>query len=936
MNRKQTSQQKANILVVDDTRGDLRFLVQTLENEGYKVRPAPDGKLALRAVQSTLPDLILLDIKLPGMSGYEVCEKLKADEQTCHIPVIFVSALDEAMDKAKAFSVGGVDYITKPLETEEVLARVETHVALGKMQKRLEAQNTQLQRINDELTREITERKRTEEALQKSEHRLRITTDNSPAYIAYVTIDDLRYQFVNQKFEIAFGLPREELIGKHIKEIIGEENYKFALKYIEMVKSGQPASYENVFHLEQGKRWIKVNYVPDFDEQGKVRGIVVLSYDITEHKQAEEALQESQELFALFMDVLPHGVFIKDENHIVTYVNQFLKDVFNAQDWLGKDAYAIFPEAIVKAMHADDDQAFATGQTTEEEALPTRDGSERVFRTTKFRIDRANKPPLLGGIGLDITERKQTEEQLQKAKEAADEARIAAEAANRAKSTFLANMSHELRTPLNAILGFTQLLERDSTFPAKHRENLAIINRSGRHLLGLINDVLEMSKIEAGRTSLNENDFDLHHLLDDLEDMFSLKADHKGLQLTFERGPDVPQFIHTDEIKLRQVLINLLNNALKFTEEGGVTLWVRTNDELGTMNDEQDKGLHHSSFIILHFEVSDTGPGIAPDEMDKLFEAFTQTETGQQVQEGTGLGLSISRRFVQLMGGEVQVESPASITAKGRDTLPSIPPTEGEREAKGGPGTTFKFDIQVQVVTAADVEARRPKRRVIALEPGQPRYRLLIVDDKWSNRQLLIKLLSNVSSPTAGFELREAENGQRAIEIWQEWEPHLIWMDLRMPVLDGYEATRRIKATLKGQATAIIVLTASPFEDQQADAFAAGCDDFLRKPAREVDIFETMSKHIGVRYVYEDLAVSSQQIVISEGSKIKDLKAEIGKLPSELLANLAEATELSDIELIDQVIAEIRRHNASLADALAKLARDFEYNKILALTQEGE
>src|ERR671933_631213 len=429
------------------------------------------------------------------------------------------------------------------------------------------------------------------------------------------------------------------------------------------------------------------------------------------------------------------------------------------------------------------------------------------------------------------------------------EAKEKAEVANDAKTTFLANMSHELRSPLNAILGFAQVMTRSKTLTPEQLENVSIISRSGEHLLTLINQVLDLSKIEAGRITLNENNFDLYRLLDDLEDMFQLKADDKHLELLIDRTPDVPRYVRTDEVKLRQVLINLLNNALKFTTEGGVSVRVdrtlnverllaqgdvanvegsedSSNLQLANLQPSTQTNLQSST---LTFEVEDTGPGIAPDELDSLFEAFVQTTTGTEAQEGTGLGLPISRKFVQLMGGEIMVSSEVAH------------------------GTLFKFDITVSVVDATDLESKQPTRRVIALEPNQPRYRILIVDDKPLNRQLLVKLLNPF-----GFELREASNGKQAVEIWDEWEPHLIWMDMRMPVMDGYEATKQIKSTTKGQATAVIALTASTLEEERGVVTSAGCDDFLRKPFREADIFEMMNKHIGVCYVYDEPTDSTQ------------------------------------------------------------------------------
>src|SRR5919199_57963 len=430
------------------------------------------------------------------------------------------------------------------------------------------------------------------------------------------------------------------------------------------------------------------------------------------------------------------------------------------------------------------------------------------------------------------------------------QAKEAAEVANKAKSEFLANMSHELRSPLNTILGFSQLMQRSSNLDREQKENINCISRSGEHLLTLINSVLDLSKIEAGRMVLHESNFDLSRLLDDLEDMFRLKADDKQLQLLFERSPNLPQYVRTDEVKLRQALINLLNNAIKFTSEGGVSLRVVSELKVGTLErwkvqegkrqKNQPANLLTCQPAILRFEIEDTGSGIAPDELDTIFEAFTQTQTGKTSREGTGLGLAITRSFVQLMGGEISVRS------------------------QMGHGTIFRFDVAVSLVDARDIETKQPMRRAIALEPNQQSYRILVVDDKGDNRQLLVKLLAPI-----GFELKEASNGQEAIEIWEYWQPQLIWMDMRMPVMDGYEATREIRARerelgtgdwglgtredfsqspITNSRTVIIAITASTFEDEEAIVIAAGCDDFVRKPFREQIIFEKMAQFLGVRY----------------------------------------------------------------------------------------
>ena len=481
---------------------------------------------------------------------------------------------------------------------------------------------------------------------------------------------------------------------------------------------------------------------------------------------------------------------------------------------------------------------------------------------------------------LEVRVQKRTAE-LALAKEKAD-------AASAAKSNFIASMSHELRTPLNAILGFSQIMLRSQTLAAENLDNIGIIYRSGEHLLTLINNVLDLSKIEAGRTTLNQKNFDLYRLLDDIEELLYLKAQAKKLHLFIERAPDLTQYVRTDEVKLRQILINLINNAIKFTEAGGVSVRISGN---AASSDTQVK---------ITFEVEDTGAGIAPEELDQIFEAFVQTASGKQAQEGTGLGLAISSSFVQLMGGYLMVSSQL------------------------GEGTTFKFDINAIRVELNQVEDRKPKRRIIALEPGQPRYRILIVDDKPLNRKLLIQLLSPL-----GFELKEASNGKEAIETGESWEPHLIWMDMRMPVLDGCEATKQIKATKKGQSTAIVALTASVLEEEKAMVLSAGCDDFLHKPFREEEIFEAMQRHLGVRYVYEGAEETELPVAILTEDILS--REALMKFPQRLRQQLQESLLTGNLKLLAVVLDEMGADNPALAKAIKECCDRFDYQKILNL-----
>ncbi len=642
---------KGNLLIVDDTPENLQVLSATLSDQGYQVRGVVKGKMAIRAAKSAPPDLILLDIRMPEMDGYQVCEHLKADPETRDIPVIFISAIDDVLDKVKAFRVGGVDYITKPFQVEEVLARVEHQLTI-----RL-------------LSIEVRDR--------------------------------------NQK-------------------------------------------------LEQ---------------------------EIQERRKAEKA----------------------------------------------------------------------------------------------------------------------------------------AAAASQAKSEFLANMSHELRTPLNAILGFTQVMSRDIKITPEQREYLGIINRSGEHLLDLINDILDLSKIESGIISLYESSFDLYRLLDNLEEMFQIKAEQKKINLVFVVAPNVPQTIKTDAKKLRVCLINLLGNAIKFTEQGTITL--RVNLATKPLTDQNPSDTDSSSLSAfpprLRFEVEDTGAGISPAEIDHLFDAFVQTETGQKMAEGTGLGLTITRKFVQLMGGTITVSSVV------------------------GKGTIFKFGIKISPADVYPVTPQ-PRQRVLCLEPNQPIYRILVADDTPENRLLLIKLLEPI-----GFEVREAVNGIKCVALWESWQPHLIFMDTRMPMMDGLEATQWLR--LKEQErlsqpqpdsdfskTIIIALTASAFEEKREEILAAGSDNFVRKPFTEEQVFDTIAHHLGVRYRYEEL---SEDLPLPGSSSSTQEKpdsffcSELSSLPSAWVTELAQAANQLDEAMIAQLIKELPTEKADLAKALTDLLHNFRLDVIVRVTQ---
>jgi signal transduction histidine kinase/CheY-like chemotaxis protein len=472
------------------------------------------------------------------------------------------------------------------------------------------------------------------------------------------------------------------------------------------------------------------------------------------------------------------------------------------------------------------------------------------------------------------------------ARQDAENAQYAAERANQSKTIFLTSMSHELRTPLNAILGFAQVMDRDATLNAKQHDHVGIIMRSGEHLLGLINDVLEMSKIEAGQVTLNESTFDLHELLRGIEEMMQVRANAKGLQLLFELEEDIPRYVRTDEGKLRQILLNIIGNGLKFTKEGGVAVRVARKVD--------------AAVPTLIMEIDDTGHGIAPNEIEALFQPFVQSESGRKHQEGTGLGLALSRQFARLMGGDITLNS----------TL--------------GDGTTFSITLQYTEASASDLPTYQTARRVRGIDPTDTRdYRILVVDDKIENRLLMQTWLT-----TVGLTVREAANGKEAVEIWERWEPQLIWMDMRMPIMNGYEATKYIKASDKGSATIIIALTASALDAEKNAIMMAGCDDFVRKPTRESIIMDKLVEHLGIKFIYDDHANGSGDAAVDSAALTA---ASYATLPDAWRAAFQEAADRLDVEACSALIDTLRASQPAMAATLGAWLAAFRFDKLHAL-----
>ncbi len=746
----------------------------------------------------------------------------------------------------------------------------------------------------DGVMEDITDRKQAEDELRDSEKRLASLIDLMP---------DAAFVIDENGVVVAWNRAIEALTGVKAEEILGKGNYEYAIpfygerrpilidlagksreglesQYVGLQRLGDVLIGEAMLRCRGRDTYLQGRARAFRGNQGEYIGAIEILHDYTERKVVERALRESEQKLRRILETTGEGFWMIDNHGVTTAVNDAMCTT------LARTRQEIVGRSIFEFVDADNAEIFrdqlsrrAKGEGGTYEIFLSRPGGKLVpciFHATPLLGEDGEKT---GAFALvtDITE-------LREAKEAA-------EAASRAKSTFLANMSHEIRTPLNAILGFTQVLERDASMTAKQRESLNAIGRSGEHLLALINDILELSKIEAGRTALNPVVFNLHDLINDMAMMFHVRTKEKNLQFVVEQAKDLPRVISADVGKLRQVLINLLGNAVKFTKYGGIALRV-------SANKRSDGGLR------LVTEVEDTGPGISAADLNKVFEYFEQASDGTVADRGTGLGLAISREFVRLMGGDIQISSQINR------------------------GTVFEFEIDAQEVAGEPVTIQTPARRLLGLKAGQPTLSILLVDDKEENRHFLREMLQS-----AGFTTREATNGLEAVRAFEEWQPDLILMDVRMPVMNGYEAIQRIKRMDKGRGTPIIAVSASVLDDSREKAKHTGADDFIAKPYKQHELFQKIAAWLHVEYDYAELeqagGAAAEQAAVAAVTQMS-----LAKLAPEVVKAMRKSAAGGYQDRLLSLIDGLTAQDEQLARGLRNLAVAFEYEKIADLLRE--
>jgi PAS domain S-box-containing protein len=742
-----------------------------------------------------------------------------------------------------------------------------------------------------ELTREITDR-------QAAEARLNLLIDMLPVGLLVCDKKGVIHRANKSLLEIFDYSADQELIGHSVEKLIPEE-YRPAhaarlreyLKSPRLLEIGTERELKGL-RADGSQRTVEISLAPFGAGEGLHVAAVVI--DVTERLEAREELNRQRRFFLQILDSLSANMCVLDESGTILFVNKAWCDFAKANGltWADFGVGRVYSEICDTAKPPYAEEAGETAQAIRRMILgeldrfeleyPCHSESEKrwfILRGSRFVDDKVR----IVLAHENITQRRLAEEELALAKQAA-------EVANQAKSTFLASMSHEIRTPMNAILGYAQVMQRDTDLTDDQIRYLKTIRNSGNHLLTLINDILEINKIESGRVSLTTTAVQLQTLLSSVEQMFHPRVLEKGLSWSIQYRTTVPGAISTDEAKVRQILINLLGNAVKFTRRGGIKVRVGARD----VADQRTR---------ITIEVEDTGAGISAKEADQVFDEFEQTESGRSA-GGTGLGMAISRNYARLLDGDVTFSSRVGI------------------------GSTFRFEFEATILQAVELEEATdaPRGQVVALAPGEPECRLLIVDDHYENRDVLIQMLT-----PRGFLTRQARNGHEALALYDEWDPHAVLMDIRMPEMDGYEATRRIKARPAEERVPVIMISASAMNETKQEAMANGADGFIRKPFKEDELFAEIGKALGIDYVYEDDATGQTP---AEASSLT--RERLKNLSTELHRKMRDAIELGDMQALHEAIDETREHGVDIAQGLLTLAERYDYGALLDLLGDPE
>ncbi len=736
--------------------------------------------------------------------------------------------------------------------------------------------------------RDITARKQMENDLKNSEQRLRTLFDTVQTGIVLIEAQTRKIADINNSALAMYGGNREEVIGRACNEVLcpAQNGECPVLDEDDVIENS-----ERVLVRKDGS-FIPILKTCSPIKLGEKKYLLESFVDITTQKEMEKELRKARQWLQQIIDTADVVIFAKDTTGKYLLANKKMLDVVGVTDMIGKLDLDIFkPERAAEVIRVDKEVISSGKMKVIEEKIVHADGTMRDFLTTKIPLfDDKGNVYAVAGQSTDITVIKLMQEQLQDAKEVA-------ESANRAKSAFLANMSHEIRTPMNAILGYTQLLLREPALTGSLRDFVSIINRSGEHLLGLINDVLDMSKIEAGRIVVNKEIVDFYGLIGDLESMFIARAREKGLDFNIRFIGKVPNYIQTDGGKLRQVIINILGNAVKFTSQGRIAVTIGSCGKV-------KKNLPARYYV----EVQDSGPGIAADEMGTIFDAFVQTQTGRKNHSGTGLGMTISQKYAQILGGNVSVKSEV------------------------GKGSIFRFEFEADFVPDKEygLFETASTKYITGLASMKKPPLVMIVDDADTNREVIRLLLEKVGMKTC-----QACDADVAIKMLDsgECKPDIILMDMRMPGMNGLDATSVIKKKPQCKNIPIVMVTASAMEEQKVESLKAGVDGFIRKPFKDFEILKEIKEHIDIEYIYQNNEEEQRKM-----NRISQAELDAAKsLAPDIVAAIQEMAESGNISRLNELIEkDVRPVNEGLADLLGAMADNYRYDSIFELFKNAQ
>jgi len=712
----------------------------------------------------------------------------------------------------------------------------------------------------------------------------------------------------NKRFLETSGINSiEKLIGLSDKDIWPPD---LAKKYNDddnrIIESGKDQIFEELITNKNETKWFETHKAPIFDSNNEIIGTTGYSVEITKRKLNEINLIENAHFFRSLIENISVGIIIIDPiSKIIEEVNTQAAAMIKLEpeEIIGKKCHQFL-------CYTEEDKCpvcdLGLSLDNSERQLISSDKSETTVLKTAKLIEINGKQKLLESF-VDISNLKKAEatlakysielktknseldEALSREKTATNSARDMAEIANFAnhsKSLFLANMSHEIRTPLNAIIGFAQLNDRDKNMTPKQREYNSYILKASNHLLGLINDILDLSKIEAGKIQLSLSNVNINEILSDIKVLFKERAESKRIRLSFLTSENIPDYIIIDEKRFRQIIINLIGNAIKFTEKGSVTIYSHI----------EYKNIEDKYLVV---EVKDTGVGIDENEIDNLFGQFVQTSAGIKQGSGTGLGLSLSKKFAKLMGGDISVSSK---------------PEEGTVFS-----LTVKYEEGLETITNTK-ESKLP----IGIADISKSYKVLIVDDNENNILLSKNILEYV-----GFETEKASNGYEAIEKFEQWKPDLILMDLIMPGLDGYKTTLKIRELEKDTLTPIIIVSGKIYDEEQKDIKQFKIQAYIKKPFTDIELLTSISKILQIEYNYDE--PNKTNSIIPKSGILTDEIEDIHEMDIFIRKKIIDAAESADIDMLNEQIDIIKIQYPKISELIIVYVNKFDYLAIANL-----